>query len=359
MKLPKVGRKTAIVVGAAALALAAAGGVGYATAGKATPAQGTITGPSTLTGVQYYWGCVATGTNTWVKFYAHPLTDGNASNPACVGDGYQFVKILPGEASAFSVHSDGDLYVTITGPSGQSQTLDAGHVKGDTGATGATGAQGDTGAQGATGATGDTGPAGPQGPQGDKGDTGATGPQGDTGATGPQGPAGTDGKNAIESLTSFPAADIGTPVTLHNVGGSIRAGVTDLGSVTLDAGTYDAKVLATFYRKVNTSSAPEWQTKETYGTLVLWTGDTINADFSNDTTQGGVLIPKVQSSTLTIDPGAGIDATIKIAADNTPVHVGVFAYNDDSSSTGTAGQPGEGTFSAVLQAASFEQLNVG
>jgi hypothetical protein len=209
---------------------------------------------------------------------------------------------------------------------------------------------------GAQGPKGDTGPAGPQGA---KGDTGPAGPVGPAGPKGDTGPAGADGQDAIESLTSFPAASLNTPVGLHNVGGSIRTGVTDLGHVTLNAGTYDAKVLATFYRKVNTSSLPEWVSKQTYGTLVVWTGPAILSDFSNDTTLGGVLIPKVNSTTLTIDPGADFDATIKIAADATEVHVGVFAYNDDSSSTGTTGQPGEGTFSAVVQSATFEKLNIG
>lgn len=174
------------------------------------------------------------------------------------------------------------------------------------------------------------------------------------GTPGKDGANGADGRNAIESLTKIPAS--ATPVTLHNVGGSIRSGVTDLGATALETpGTYDIKVLATFFRKVNTSSNPEWASKQTYGTLVVWTGDSINADFSNDTTVGGVLIPKVNSTTLTIDPTADMSATITTTTPDEPVHVGVFAYNDDSSSTGT----GEGVFSAALQAASFEELNVG
>lgn len=172
------------------------------------------------------------------------------------------------------------------------------------------------------------------------------------------GKKGDKGDPAIVSLTKIPATT--TPVVLHNVGGSIRTGVTDLGATVLpDAGTYDVKALATFFRKVNTSSNPEWASKQTYGTLVLWTGDSINADFSNDTTVGGILIPKVNSTTLTIDPTADMSATITTDAPDTPVHMGVFAYNDDSSSTGTTGQPGEGVFSAALQSASFEELNVG
>jgi len=173
-----------------------------------------------------------------------------------------------------------------------------------------------------------------------------------------QGQKGDPGKDAIQSLTAFPAGTLNTPVVLSHVGGSIRTGVTDLGNVTLNAGTYDAKVLSTFYRKVNTSSDPAFTNIETYGTLVIWTGPAILPDFSNDTTLGGVLIPKVNSTTLTIDPGANLDATIKIAADNTPVHVGVFAYNDNSGSAGTTGQPGAGDFSAVLQSATFALLNV-
>ena len=148
------------------------------------------------------------------------------------------------------------------------------------------------------------------------------------------------------------------PTVLHNVGGSIRTGVTDLGSVTLDAGTYNAQVLATFFRKVNTSTDPAFANIQTYGTLVVWTGDAIQPDFSNDLTVGGVLIPKVNSTTLTIDPSANLVSTLKIADDGTPVHIGVFAYDDNSGSEGTTGQPGEGDFSAALQSATFTKLNV-
>jgi hypothetical protein len=69
-------------------------------------------------------------------------------------------------------------------------TINAGYVKGNTGATGPqgpiglTGPAGAIGAQGLTGATGPTGPTGATGPQGPIGLTGAVG------ATGPQGPTG-------------------------------------------------------------------------------------------------------------------------------------------------------------------------
>jgi hypothetical protein len=160
--------------------------------------------------------------------------------------------------------------------------------------------------------------------------------------------------SGLDQITSFPAADLNTQTVLHNIGGSIRTGATDLGSVTLNKGVYDAKVLATFYRKVNTSSDPEWAGKQTYMTLVVVVGDSINPDFSNDYTAGGILLPIVHSTTLTVDPTGQIDQTISIPANNTPVHVMAFGYNDDSSSTGTAGQPGAGDISALLQTATFE-----
>jgi len=156
-------------------------------------------------------------------------------------------------------------------------------------------------------------------------------------------------------VNSIPAAG---PTVLTNVGGSIRTGVTKLGSTTLDAGTYDAKVLATFFRKANTSSDPAFANIQTYGTLVVWTGDSIAPDFSNDLTVGGVLIPKVNSTTLTIDPTANLDSQLQIPADGTQVNVGVFAYDDNSGSEGTTGQPGAGDFSAALQSATFTKLNV-
>lgn len=164
--------------------------------------------------------------------------------------------------------------------------------------------------------------------------------------------------SGLDQITSFPASALNTPTVLHNVGGSIRTGVTDLGRVTLNKGTYDAKIMATFFRKVNTSSDPAFANIQTYGTLVMWQGPAILPDFSNDLTAGGILIPKVNSTTLTVDPTGQIDQTFQVANNNTEIHVGVFAYDDNSGSEGTTGQPGEGDFSAALQSATFELKNV-
>lgn len=230
---------------------------------------------------------------------------------------------------------------------------------------GAQGPAGPTGPQGPAGAKGDTGATGAAGADGAKGDTGAPGAEGakgDTGAKGDKGDTGAAGQNAIAAICQLSADKLDTPVVLHNVGGSIRAGVTDLGAASCAAGTYDARVLGTLFRKVNTSQDAEsgGVPFETYGTLVVWTGDEgIDADFGNVVgTMGGVLIPRVNSATLTVDPGVQLDNQFTLPTD-TDVHVGVFAYNDDSGSFGTTGQPGAGDFSAVLQGAAFEKLTVG
>lgn len=73
-----------------------------------------------------------------------------------------------------AVNGPGHLILTLSNGS----TVDAGYVKGDTGATGAKGDPGVSGSTGATGAAGATGPAGAAGSPGVTGATGATGPSG-------------------------------------------------------------------------------------------------------------------------------------------------------------------------------------
>jgi hypothetical protein len=95
-------------------------------------------------------------------------------------------------------------------------TINAGYVKGNTGATGPQGPIGLTGATGAQGSIGLTGAVGAAGPQGIQGLTGA---QGATGATGAQGPAGTNGI----SVTNSQVINDSLRITLSN-GTTINAG---------------------------------------------------------------------------------------------------------------------------------------
>lgn len=136
--------------------------------------------------------------------------------------------------------------------------------------------------------------------------------------------------------------------TLTNVGGSIRTGATDFGSVTLPAGTYDTRVIGGFTGFNNTDT---WLPSGVFltGTLVVVEGAEINADFSNDITAGGVIIPKSDSATLTQDPTLAISTFLVLDA-STDVHVKLFAY---ASNSGTAGS---GQVKANVQSAQFRRV---
>lgn len=136
--------------------------------------------------------------------------------------------------------------------------------------------------------------------------------------------------------------------TLATVGGSIRTGATDFGSVTLPAGTYDTRVIGGFTGFNNNDT---WEPSNIFltGTLVVVKGATIASDFSNDVTAGGVIIPKSNSTTLTQDPTVAISTFLVLAAP-TNVHLKMFAYASDSSSTGS------GHVSANIQSAQFRSV---
>ncbi|HEX3647017.1 MAG TPA: hypothetical protein VHV49_01240 [Pseudonocardiaceae bacterium] len=160
------------------------------------------------------------------------------------------------------------------------------------------------------------------------------------------------------TVSNIPAST--QPIALHNVGGTIvnadpTKGATDAGSVRLAAGTYDMRVLGNFIG-LNNNDDSAFAGIQTFGTMVVWTGDTIAPDFGNVlATGGGVLIPKANSATLTIDPTDSLSqfVTLSAAAD---VHVGFFAYDDNSGSAGTTGQPGAGAVTAVIQSAVFRSV---
>jgi hypothetical protein len=136
--------------------------------------------------------------------------------------------------------------------------------------------------------------------------------------------------------------------TLTNVGGSIRTRATDFGSVTLPAGTYDTRVIGGFTGANNNDT---WYTSNIFltGTLVVVKGATIASDFSNDVTDGGVIIPKSNSTTLTQDPTLAI-STFLVLTHSTDVHVQLFAYASDSSSTGS------GLLKGNIQSAQFRRV---
>jgi hypothetical protein len=136
--------------------------------------------------------------------------------------------------------------------------------------------------------------------------------------------------------------------TLTAVGGSIRAGATDFGSVNLPAGTYDARVIGGFTGFNNNDT---WLPPGVFltGTMTVVKGATINADFSNNVTAGGVMIPKSDSTTLTQDPTLAISTFLVLDAP-TEVHIKLFAY---ASNSGTAGS---NQVKANVQSAQFRKL---
>jgi hypothetical protein len=136
--------------------------------------------------------------------------------------------------------------------------------------------------------------------------------------------------------------------TLAQVGGSIRAGATDFGSVNLPAGTYDARVIGGFTGFNNNDT---WLPSGVFltGTMTVVKGATINSDFTNNITAGGVMIPKSDSTTLTQDPTLAISTFLVLDAP-TEVHVKLFAY---ASNSGTAGS---GQVKANVQSAQFRKV---
>lgn len=136
--------------------------------------------------------------------------------------------------------------------------------------------------------------------------------------------------------------------TLTNVGGSIRTGATDFGSITLPRGVYDTRVIGGFTGLNNTDT---WLPSGVFltGTLIVVKGDTIDADFGNDVTAGGVILPKSDSATLTQDPTVEV-STFLVLNTATRVHVQLFAY---ASNSGTAGS---GQVKANVQSAQFRRV---
>lgn len=133
-----------------------------------------------------------------------------------------------------------------------------------------------------------------------------------------------------------------------DVGGSIRTRHTNLGSVTLAPGTYDARVIGSFQGFNNVNNTVPADVTLT-GTLVLTLGEEMASDFSNNVTVGGIAIPRSASDTLTQDPTAAISQFITLT-ETTEVNVNVFAYASNSS------QAGSGELKAGLDSAVFVKL---
>jgi len=150
----------------------------------------------------------------------------------------------------------------------------------------------------------------------------------------------------------------GTARGAINVGGSIRTRGTEVGSVTLTEGTWDARAVASF-QGLNSTNNTVPAGVNLSGTFVLVKGDgtpgddttIIASDFSNDITSAVPSIPRVSSATLTVDPTALISSFIVVPAGETlKVTAVVFAAASDSS------QSGSGELKAGLDSAQFVKV---
>lgn len=150
--------------------------------------------------------------------------------------------------------------------------------------------------------------------------------------------------SCVSTIYTIPAST----ATLAHVGGSIRTGATDFGDVSLPRGTYDTRVIGGF---TGFNNSDTWLPAGVFltGTMVVVKGATIAADFSNDVTAGGAIIPKSNSNTLTQDPTLAISTFLVLTA-TTDVHVQLFAYASDSSSAGS------GQVKANVQSAQFRKV---
>lgn len=123
-------------------------------------------------------------------------------------------------------------------------------------------------------------------------------------------------------------------VTLAHVGVSVKDdcggcagnGVTDLGKVTLPAGTWDVRIDGGFTGLKN-SDLPA--STNFYGGLFVTKGAGVSAGFANVLTQNqGTLIPRT-TGTLTIDPTTVVSDFLTLT-EPTEVHVSAYAYASDS-----------------------------
>ena len=113
---------------------------------------------------------------------------------------------------------------------------------GKPGEPGPPGPQGDPGPPGPQGPQGDPGPPGPQGDPGPEGDPGLPGPPGPQGNPGPQGPQGNPGPPGPQGNPGPPGpqGDPGPPGPQGDPGPS---GITELGSLTANAGLYSNTII--------------------------------------------------------------------------------------------------------------------
>ena len=150
--------------------------------------------------------------------------------------------------------------------------------------------------------------------------------------------------------------------TLAHIGPSVRtdnttpgSGVTDLGTVTLPAGTYDTRVTGGFSGLKNTTNVPA--TTTLLGGLFLTNGTAIPSGFGSVLAQEqGVEIPRTNSgsASYTVDPTIQVDTFLNLKT-STAVHVQAYAYSSDGSDRGAQDSNPSGV-TANVQSATFRSV---
>lgn len=126
---------------------------------------------------------------------------------------------------------------------------------------------------------------------------------------------------------NHPLAHIGPSVRTDNA--TPGSGVTDMGNVSLDAGTYEVTITGGFSGLKNNADIPAATT--IYGGLFMTKGTGIPAGFGNVLGQSqGIPLPKTNSGsgTYTIDPTVSLTQVL-VLTETTDVHIQMYGYSSD------------------------------
>lgn len=148
-----------------------------------------------------------------------------------------------------------------------------------------------------------------------------------------------------------------TEKTLTHIGPSVRtdnatpgSGVTDMGNVSLDAGTYEVTITGGFTGLKKDADVPAATT--IYGGLFVTKGAGIPAGFGNVLGQSqGIALPKTNSgsATYTIDPTVSLTQVL-VLTETTDVHLQMYGYSSDGVDRAALG------VKANIQNAQFRKL---
>ena len=185
---------------------------------------------------------------------------------------------------------------------------------------------------------GPRGPRGPRGVRGPQGPAGQTGPAGPVGPTGPAGPAGPAGPQGPSGVVSTQTTDLGG-VTSVATGGSFLTNSTQVGTVTLTAGTY----LLSLNAKATPNAA---SAVEVFPQFFVYNQQK-NSNFTGNVFNVGS--GPLASNNTTIDSYYSGSTVVTLAQDTT-LYVYAFGYDSDR---------GAGTYTLDDLALSATKINPG